>query len=116
MSVVADFCIGRWTAEVACPVPSQPVWHACWVLLLLLLLQLGPCRMLGISLGRSLVWCLLILFLLSGMSVAGLMLTCSGSLGARVLRSAFFCACCMAGPTAAAVDAFFGRGAVRIGY
>ena len=30
-SVVADFCSSRWTAEVACPVPSQPVWPACWI-------------------------------------------------------------------------------------
>ena len=30
-SVVADFCISRWTAEVACPVPSQSVWPACWI-------------------------------------------------------------------------------------
>ena len=30
-SIVADFCIDRWTAEVACPVPSQPVWTASWI-------------------------------------------------------------------------------------
>ena len=28
---IADFCISRWTAEVACPVPFQQVWPACWI-------------------------------------------------------------------------------------
>ena len=30
-SVFASFCITRWTAEVACPVGTQPVWPACWI-------------------------------------------------------------------------------------
>ena len=25
------FSVSRWTAEVSCPVPSQPVWPACWI-------------------------------------------------------------------------------------
>ena len=29
-SVFASFCISRWTAEVSCPVATQPVWPACW--------------------------------------------------------------------------------------
>ena len=30
-SVFASFCIGSWTAEVSCPVATQPVWPACWI-------------------------------------------------------------------------------------
>ena len=30
-SVVAEFCISRWTVETACPAPSQPVWPAYWI-------------------------------------------------------------------------------------
>ena len=30
-SVFARFCIGRWTAEVSCPVATQPVRRACWI-------------------------------------------------------------------------------------
>ena len=30
-SVFACFCTGRWTAEVLCPVATQPVWPACCV-------------------------------------------------------------------------------------
>ena len=28
-SVLATFCISRWTADVACPEVCQPVWPAC---------------------------------------------------------------------------------------
>ena len=30
-SIVAEFRIHRWTAEVSCPRATQPVWLACWV-------------------------------------------------------------------------------------
>ena len=30
-SVVAEFCMSRWTVETACPAPSQPVWPAYWI-------------------------------------------------------------------------------------
>ena len=105
-SVVADFRISRWTAEVACPVPSQPVWPACFD---------TPERS-SSSASRAVrdAWDIYreefgvvppeLLFLLLGMSMMGLMLMDSGSPGAKVLRSA----------SAAEVNAFFGRGAVRI--
>ena len=30
-SVLASFCISRWTAEVACLEVCQPIWLACWI-------------------------------------------------------------------------------------
>ena len=30
-SVLACFCMSRWTADVACPEVCQPVWPACWL-------------------------------------------------------------------------------------
>ena len=30
-SVFASFKIGRWSAEVSCPIVSQPLWPACWI-------------------------------------------------------------------------------------
>ena len=30
-SVLASFCIRRWTADVACPEVCQPIWPACWI-------------------------------------------------------------------------------------
>ena len=30
-SVFASFCIDNWTAEVSCPVATQPIWPACWI-------------------------------------------------------------------------------------
>ena len=30
-SVVADFRIGAWTADIACPVACLPIWPACWL-------------------------------------------------------------------------------------
>ena len=30
-SVCASFCINNWTAEVSCPVATQPIWPACWI-------------------------------------------------------------------------------------
>ena len=31
ISVLASFSIGRWSAEVSCPIVSQPLWPACWI-------------------------------------------------------------------------------------
>ena len=30
-SVFASLSIGRWSAEVSCPIVSQPLWLACWI-------------------------------------------------------------------------------------
>ena len=31
LSVLASFCVSRWTADVACPEVCQPIWPACWI-------------------------------------------------------------------------------------
>ena len=30
-SIVANFRISAWTADIACPVACQPIWPACWL-------------------------------------------------------------------------------------
>ena len=80
----------RWTAEVACPVPSQPVWPACWID--------TPDRSSSFSSSsiRTVqdAWDIYReelgevppdLVLTLGVSISGLMSMVSGSLGARVL-------------------------------
>ena len=61
-SLFAEFNIGRWAAEVSRPCSCQPVWPA--LLIGPPVLFLGLYRMLGMFIGRSLLWFFLVLLML----------------------------------------------------
>ena len=87
-SLLAEFQIRQWVADVACPCASQPIWPACWVTLWIGLPPPPPLRWLrvfGTFIGRILrlfLWILsslmggsrpIFLFLLSSVSASGLL-------------------------------------------
>ena len=84
-SVFSSFSIDRWSAEVSCPIDSQPLWPACWIDTLIgpplryLVLFMMPGMCTGMSSGLY----LLMLYLLSGMRFPGLLSVWSRSAEAR---------------------------------
>ena len=94
-SVLAEFRIRRWAAEVSCSVTSQPAWAACWV---------------G-TLDRSASSASAVLTdFVPGQLLTGLVLMSSRRSGVRVLRLVSFELI----RGRAGLQAFVGRGSLRI--
>ena len=116
-SVLARFCISRWTAHVACPEVCQPIWLACWI---------DTPERSSSSVARSvqdawdaywdelgLVPPHIVLALGDAVSGSCVLMIFEPS-GARVLRLVFFRAYCLAGGPTEAGSSALGRGLLRI--
>ena len=111
-SFLADFCIGRWNAEVSCPVGTQPVWPACWI---------DPPDGSSSSSSRAVQGAWDIYRVVPPELVLALRTEYKESdvdgfwrAWSKGAESGLFRAYCWAGgPTTAGVHAFFGRGAIR---